>query len=158
MQGRITLFRWFIEAIKIGARYFPTFSLLLFVFGIIKYNSTYTWWYNATDFETDEKLSTVYIDGLVHYCSIPVANPLELLQFCNKQSKWNKMSKLWTPCFVLLRLDCDYNMVRWISAPGTMHFRPRYDTFWPCGLFTLLQFCKPPPPPPPPKSAWNWDE
>ena len=43
-----------------------------------------------------------------------------------------------------------YNMVRWISAPGTMHFRPRYDTFWPCGLFTLLQFCKHPPPPPPP--------
>ena len=41
-----------------------------------------------------------------------------------------------------------YNMVRWISAPGTMHFRPRYDTFWPCGLFTLLQFCKHPPPPP----------
>ena len=22
-----------------------------------------------------------------------------------------------------------YNMVRWISAPGTMHFRPRHDTF-----------------------------
>ena len=39
-----------------------------------------------------------------------------------------------------------YNMVRWISAPGTMHFRPRYDTFWPCGLFTLLQFGKHPPP------------
>ena len=51
--------------------------------------------------------------------------------------------------------DCNYNMVRWISAPGTMHFRPRYDTFWPCGLFTLLQFCKHPPPPPPPKSAWK---
>ena len=49
------------------------------------------------------------------------------------------------------------NMVRWISAPGTMHFRPWYDTFWPCGLFTLLQFCNTPPPPPP-KSAWNWDE
>ena len=32
-----------------------------------------------------------------------------------------------------------YNMVRWISAPGTMHFCPQYDTFWPCGLFTLLQ-------------------
>ena len=46
--------------------------------------------------------------------------------------------------------DFNYNMVRWISAPGTMHFRPRYDTFWPCGLFTLLQFCK--------QSAWNWDE
>ena len=30
-------------------------------------------------------------------------------------------------------------------APGTMHFRPRYDTLWPCGLFTLLQFCKHPP-------------
>ena len=44
--------------------------------------------------------------------------------------------------------DTHYNMVRWISAPGTMHFRPRYDTFWPCGLFTLLQFCNPPPPPP----------
>ena len=42
-------------------------------------------------------------------------------------------------------LNRDYNMVRWISAPGTMHFRPRYDTFWPCGLFTLLQFCKHPP-------------
>ena len=38
-----------------------------------------------------------------------------------------------------------YNMVRWISAPGTMHFCPQYDTFWPCGLFTLLQFCKHPP-------------
>ena len=37
------------------------------------------------------------------------------------------------------------NMVRWISAPGAMHFRPRYDTFWPRGLFTLLQFCKHPP-------------
>ena len=43
-------------------------------------------------------------------------------------------------------MDIYYNMVRWISAPGTMHFRPRYDTFWPCGLFTLLQFCNPPPP------------
>ena len=41
-----------------------------------------------------------------------------------------------------------YNMVRWISAPGTMDFRPRYDTFWTCGLFTLLQFCKHPPPSP----------
>ena len=39
----------------------------------------------------------------------------------------------------------NYNMVRWISAPGTMHFCPQYDTFWPCGLFTLLQFCKHPP-------------
>ena len=38
-----------------------------------------------------------------------------------------------------------YNMVRWISAPSTMHFCPQYDTFWPCGLFTLLQFCKHPP-------------
>ena len=38
-----------------------------------------------------------------------------------------------------------YNMVRWISAPGTMHFCPQYDTFWPCRLFTLLQFCKHPP-------------
>ena len=43
-----------------------------------------------------------------------------------------------------LKLIQYYNMVRWISAPGTMHFRPRYDTFWPCGLFTLLQFCNPP--------------
>ena len=44
----------------------------------------------------------------------------------------------------------NYNMVRWIFAPCTMHFRPRYDTFWPCCLFTLLLFCKHPPPPPPP--------
>ena len=36
----------------------------------------------------------------------------------------------------------NYIMVRWIFTPATMHFRPRYDTFWPCGLFTLLQFCK----------------
>ena len=35
-----------------------------------------------------------------------------------------------------------------------MDFCPRYDTFWPCGLFTLLQFCKHPPP----KSIWNPDE
>ena len=41
--------------------------------------------------------------------------------------------------------NAHYNMVRWISAPGTMHFCPRYDTFWPCGLFTLLQVCKHPP-------------
>ena len=43
------------------------------------------------------------------------------------------------------RYIANYNTVRWIFAPGTMHFRPRYDTFWPCGLFTLLQFCKHPP-------------
>ena len=35
-----------------------------------------------------------------------------------------------------------YNMVRWIFATDAMHFRPRYGTFWPCGLFTLLYFCK----------------
>ena len=29
-----------------------------------------------------------------------------------------------------------------LCPPGTMHFRPRYDPFWPCGLFTLLQFYK----------------
>ena len=56
-----------------------------------------------------------------------------------------------------------YNMARWIFAPCTMHFYPRYDTVWPCGLFTLLQFCTSPPPPPPPpkkkkKSVWNPDE
>ena len=44
----------------------------------------------------------------------------------------------------LLEFNNDYNMVRWISASGTMHFRPQYDTFWPCGLFTLLQFYKHP--------------
>ena len=48
----------------------------------------------------------------------------------------------------------NYNAVRWIFAPGTMHFRPRYNTFWPYGLFTLLQFCSHPLP----KSVWNPDE
>ena len=42
-------------------------------------------------------------------------------------------------------IDNNYNMVRWISAPDTMGFGPRYDTFWYCGLFSLLQFCKHPP-------------
>ena len=61
-------------------------------------------------------------------------------------------------CILPLALFVYCNMVRWIFAPGTMHFRPRYDTFWPCGLFTLLQFCKQPPPPPLLKSSWNPDE
>ena len=51
------------------------------------------------------------------------------------------------PFLITEWMDTHYNMVRWISTPGTMHFCPRYDTFWPCGLFTLLQFCKHPPPP-----------
>ena len=46
------------------------------------------------------------------------------------------------------------NMVEWISARITMPFRARYDTFWPCGLFTLLKFCNRPPS----KKAWNSDE
>ena len=48
----------------------------------------------------------------------------------------------------------NHNVVRWIFAPCAMHFRSRYDTFWPYGLFTLLQFCKHPLP----KSVWNPDE
>ena len=53
-----------------------------------------------------------------------------------------------------------YKMARWIFAPGTMHFCPRYDTVWPCGLFTLLQFCPPPPKKKKKKkkSVWNPDE
>ena len=60
---------------------------------------------------------------------------------------WSKVAGPVTAWLIgdMLAWISNYNMVRWISAPGTMHFCPQYDTFWPCGLFTLLQFCKHPP-------------
>ena len=57
---------------------------------------------------------------------------------------WSTRCKQWYVQKLLWHIP-NYNMVRWISAPGTMHFCPQYDTFWPCGLLTLLQFCKHPP-------------
>ena len=44
-----------------------------------------------------------------------------------------------------------YNMVRWIFAPGTMHFRPGTTLFGPVVCLHCFNFVNIPPP----KSVWN---
>ena len=107
-------------------------------------NSWWDIWRNSmiwvpTSQQGQSETKTMHTNYLLQYDI--VGRIMQLIPF-HKYHNPMKNTKLCIQCIF------HYNMVRWISAPGTMHFRPRYDTFWPCGLFTLFQFCKHPPPPP----------